>query len=919
MKKIVFNLFLILLTCHVSAQEVLWVSHNGSGATFSETSPGSLTGTDLKNKVKSLRNNGVKNIRVIVKEGLYQLSEPITVNDEWASNITDTLSFTGIASDPCSNTGKAIISGGKKITGWQSAGNGVYTAQLPAGTTIRQLFVNGKLAIRARHPNRESDTDQGPFWRVKNLVYVPGGASYFAIDSSEVKQWRNMSDVEISVHQDWVHSYVKVNSFEMFGKNARVYPNSLPPYTWGDTNLPYYWENSPDFLDAEDEWYFDKSTNILSYKPRAEENINQIEVIYPVMNRLLTIEGTTTNPVRNVTIQNIEFIYGKWAVGNIRSNQAVQPMDGGGVEALVQVSFADNVRFANCNIFCSGGNGIVFATGVKNSVFDACHFDQICANAILIDDYRGNYLATTQPEWRLCSDNKVTHNLIENFSMNFANGLGLVAWHVDRLTIEHNEIRNGRYSGLQICNGNDIMHDNLIRYNNVHHVMWLHNDGGGIYTMSDQPGTLIAENWVHDMGRAPWVAGSSAAAIFMDDHSAHILVENNVFNSLWSVQKVRQQGDVGPDRNAHDNTVRNNDSQDVNIMANAGLKKVPGIIPSGTLSDEASLSALSFSEGILTPAFNANTLNYTLRVGSDVGKVKIALTAKNCNATILNNPREKQLAEGENPIDFTVMAPNGTTKKYQVNIKRDYAPTLLLAWINDKAINVHDTIKYIAICGEDSAKIALRTSQYCTSQLLFGDKPVETMPVALKPGLNRFTVHVAPIEDYMPTKDYFIEITKPLDIIRPYYDRIMALNLNPATNGGFTFSAFQWKKNGINIDGETGAYLYFFSRPIDTDEYTVTLTTNDGQILPVCSKSGQILRQVPENTLRAFPNPAQSSITVENTDWENASDITLYNKTGIKLQMYPVSGFQTEINVSAYPSGTYIMQSGNKSTIIIIK
>jgi hypothetical protein len=171
----------------------------------------------------------------------------------------------------------------------------------------------------------------------------------------------------------------------------------------------------------------------------------------------------------------------------------------------------------------------------------------------------------------------------------------------------------------------------------------------------------------------------------------------------------------------------------------------------------------------------------------------------------------------------------------------------------------------------------------------------------------------------MPTKDYFVEIIKPLDIIRPYYDRILAVNQNPATNGGFTFSGFQWKKDGINIDGATGAYLYFFNRPIDTDEYTVTLTTNDGLILPTCGKVGQILKQSAESTLKAYPNPAQSSLTVENTEWKNASVISLYDRNGAKVRVYPVTGFQTEINVSSYPSGIYILQSGSKSTTIIIK
>lgn len=689
MKKIIANLFLILLTCQVSAQVSIWVSPDGNGSTFSEANPGSLTGGNLKQKIKTLRNEGVQDIRVLLKEGTYSLTAPVTVDNEMAGNYTHTLTFTGISSNPCSNEGKAIISGGRKVTGWQSAGNGIYKAQLPAGAAFRQLYVDGKMAIRARHPNRENDTDYGPYWFVKNF-----GTSnaYMVINSSEIRQWRNMNKIEMVIHQDWVHNRTMVNSFEQQGNNTLV--NIRSPLTyWGTTNLPYFWENSPDFLDADDEWYLDPSTQELYYKPRLGEDINLIEVIYPNMDRLLNIEGTATKPVQNVTVQNIEFIYSNWTVpsiNGIRSNQAVQPLDGQKVETLAQINYAHHVVFFNCNIIGAGGDGITFATGVKNSVIEACRFDQICANGIVIDTYR----ATQQSAERLCTNNRIANNLIENFGMNYTNALSIAAFKVDRLTIENNEIRYGRYSGLQINNGNDELHDNLIRYNNIHHVMWLHNDGGGIYTMGYQPGTRIYENWVHDMERGPWVGGSPAQAVMLDDHSSDITVENNVFNSLFGgVRKVYEQDGVGPDRNAHDNHISNNESQDAAIMAAAGPKIFPGVVTSAAQSSDAGLSDIVYDAGTLTPAFNTNTLDYTLRVNSDIQKIHLSGITNDCSAVILNNPLEKRLAEGNNPVTITVMAQDGTTKSYTVDVIRDYVvpapianydPTLFYSFDNQE-------------------------------------------------------------------------------------------------------------------------------------------------------------------------------------------------------------------------------------------
>ncbi|GHT39651.1 hypothetical protein AGMMS49965_06270 [Bacteroidia bacterium] len=760
MKRIVVSLFVILLSCRLSAQTEIWVAPDGSGTAFSESSPGSIEGSDLKDKIMSLRSGGEKDIRVRLLEGVYPLETPITVDNAMAGDAAETLTFTGVATNPCSNEGKAVISGGRKVTtGWQSAGDGIYKAQLPAGAAFRQLYVNGKMAIRARHPNRENDTDYGPYWLVKNF-----GASnaYMVINSSEIQQWRNMDKIEMVIHQDWVHNRTMVNSFEQRGNNTHV--NIRSPLTyWGDTNLPYFWENSLDFLDADGEWYLDETTQELYYKPRTGENIEQIEVIYPTIDRLLTIEGTATNPVQNVTVQNIEFIYSNWTAPSIvglRSNQAVQPLDGNiQVETLVQVNYAHNVCFTHCNIVCAGANGLTFATGVKNSVIEACRFNQICANGIVIDTYK----ATQQSAERLCSDNTIAHNLFEHFGTNYANGVSIAAFKVDRLTMEYNEIRYSRYTGLQINNGNDTLHDNTIRYNNIHHVMWLHNDGGGIYTMGYQPGTRIYENWVHDMERGTWVGGAEAAAVFLDDHSSDITVENNVFNSIFAgVQnKVREQQDVGPDRNAHDNHISNNESQDADIMAAAGPKIFPGVITSATQSSDADLSNIVSDAGPLTPAFNTNTVDYTLHVTSDIQKINLLGITTDCNAVILNNPLEKRLAEGNNPITITVMAQDGTTKSYSVDVMRDYAPTLYSVLINGRGVPSKDVMNYTASCSENEVTISPSTSKYCTSEIYADGKPV-IMPVALKPGVNRFTIRVMPPEN-MPSKDYILEISYPLD------------------------------------------------------------------------------------------------------------------------------------------------------------
>jgi hypothetical protein len=237
--------------------------------------------------------------------------------------------------------------------------------------------------------------------------------------------------------------------------------------------------------------------------------------------------------------------------------------------------------------------------------------------------------------------------------------------------------------------------------------------------------------------------------------------------------------------------------------------------------------------------------------------------------------------------------------------------------INDRSIQTAETMSYTVLCDEKEVKITITTPNYYTSTILVDGKQVE-MPVQLNLGINKFTIQVIAPEG-MLSKDFVLNIIRPLDIIRPYYDKVLAVNLNAATNGGFTFSGFQWKKNGKNISGETSAFLYLLSSPLPTDEYGVTLTTNDGQVVSSCTKQwAQLQMRSSETVLKTYPNPAQTDLTVENEDWESSSSLIMYDKNGTKMQVYPLTGAQTRINVSNCVPGIYLLQTGNQSAKIIV-
>jgi hypothetical protein len=97
----------------------------------------------------------------------------------------------------------------------------------------------------------------------------------------------------------------------------------------------------------------------------------------------------------------------------------------------------------------------------------------------------------------------------------------------------------------------------------------------------------------------------------------------------------------------------------------------------------ANLNNLIFSDGILTPVFSSNTLNYTMNVGVNVNKVTVTPTLDESRATLKVN--DDSVASGSaviipikvgvNTIKVEVTAKDGTIKSYTISVNRAHPPT----------------------------------------------------------------------------------------------------------------------------------------------------------------------------------------------------------------------------------------------------
>ncbi|MBE5818334.1 MAG: cadherin-like beta sandwich domain-containing protein, partial [Clostridiales bacterium] len=87
------------------------------------------------------------------------------------------------------------------------------------------------------------------------------------------------------------------------------------------------------------------------------------------------------------------------------------------------------------------------------------------------------------------------------------------------------------------------------------------------------------------------------------------------------------------------------------------------------------LKGLTTDKGQLSPAFSSFVVDYTINVPYEIDKITLAPVANHATATLSSDYTNKALAVGNNTIEITVTAQDGTPKVYTVTVIRAEAST----------------------------------------------------------------------------------------------------------------------------------------------------------------------------------------------------------------------------------------------------
>jgi len=504
--------------------------------------------TRARDAVRTINKKMTGDIVVVLRGGTYAVDEAIVLDHRDSG-------MNGHAVVYRNHPGEVpVISGGKEIRGWQPHRGGRWKAHTII-ENFHQLYVNGARATRAQgkaFPKTKLHGDDG-----------------YMISDCDIADWGNPGDIEFCYYVAWTHSRCKVKDITKSGADA-VVTMLQPHFSFARSkegvrvNLPSYIENALELLDEPAEWYLDRPTHTVYYLPSSGENMKTAEVIAPVVERLVELRGTLHKQVHDIRFEGITFAHGSWLrpseIGHadVQANFLLDPahlMKRDGFLTTVHNEHlkspsnivchaAKSIRFERCTFTKLGSGAIDLEYGSHGNVISGCEFYNISGTAIQVGDVlRSDH--HPDDERAIVKDNMIVNNYIHDACLDYQGGVGIFVGYTDGTVIAHNEICNLPYTGISVGwgwgeqdAGGGAPHyyqpfcyktptparNNRIEFNHIHNVMQVLNDGGGIYTLSNQPGTVIRGNHVHD--NRGWPGG-----IYLDEGSGFIEVTGNcVYN-----------------------------------------------------------------------------------------------------------------------------------------------------------------------------------------------------------------------------------------------------------------------------------------------------------------------------------------------------------------------------------------------------
>jgi len=221
--------------------------------------------------------------------------------------------------------------------------------------------------------------------------------------------------------------------------------------------------------------------------------------------------------------------------------------------SAVTVRNAHHVDFHSVLFENLAATALDFVDNVSDCVVQECTFGNIGGTAIMGGSFAESPREVHRPYTDLAKRcQRLT--IKENFVVDAANedwgAVGIALGYVRHCTISKNHVFFLSYSGICVGWGwtplNTGMEHNCIEGNNVSNYARQLYDAGGIYTLSNQPGSVISGNKISAPYPAPYATNYRGFCIYLDARTDGFTIENNrVVGSSEKDTRLIRRDEIG--------------------------------------------------------------------------------------------------------------------------------------------------------------------------------------------------------------------------------------------------------------------------------------------------------------------------------------------------------------------------------------
>jgi hypothetical protein len=565
-----FAIMLYVSPVVAGTQATFYVSPSGS-----DDNPGTLgapfqTITAARDAVRALNGSMSGDIYIILREGTYAIASTITFKPQDGGKNGYRIYYQAYPGET------PIISGATNVTGWTQHNGNIYKASLNRSTKLRSLFVNDKRAlmtsktVTARGGQGTYSVTSGQASWAWTSGSKSDGVKYNTSDLPGIAN--NKDDLEIVNGTTWNENIACVRDVVTTSDNYRALLLQQPygaitqtpgwgaAFTTSGTHTIY---NAFEFLNSPGQFYFDKTAEILYYYIRVGENMATADVEAPMVEKLFDIAGTsTTDRVENITFKGITFAHTEFNLYNVGGSYGKTTCQGANGyiafyndnwhntkyeildvnPGMITISNSKSIDFIGNIIKHAGADGINMANDVVGCNIIGNFITDITSSGITIGHPQhiaigdgGTHAKYTAGIEGICKDNTITNNVLYDISTapGFGGCAAITAYFTESLTITYNHIEKTAYNGINLGWGwkefpnSTTAKNNTINHNRIINTLRRLHDSGAIYTIGQNPGTNINQNYVRGI---PAATSGPTYGLHNDEGTAYVIENDNVLD-----------------------------------------------------------------------------------------------------------------------------------------------------------------------------------------------------------------------------------------------------------------------------------------------------------------------------------------------------------------------------------------------------